>query len=216
MTGGCLPCPEGAHCPGASRAWPLPNYWSANEYVAPTLCPVVTPLTCLGTPLIGATKTVDADSAVSSGGGADAANATAWLTAKDTQRCAAGYTGRLCAECVAGHFKQDALCLACPAAAEINGTLFAAVAVIALMSLAVGLLPSARLGTAVMLFVLLQRAAAIGSAGASSLGSVPLATFFAYLNLINFNVEGQRTEKKKIKRTRKVARLADKRDEVCE
>jgi len=33
--GGCLPCPPGAYCPGGGRAWPLPGWWSLNQFQAP-------------------------------------------------------------------------------------------------------------------------------------------------------------------------------------
>ena len=77
----------------------------------------------------------------------------------------------------------------CPASSQVIGVLFAAVAAIGVLAVAAALLPSARLATAVMLFVLVQRVAAIGASGSSSLGLPALSTFFAYLNLVNFNVE---------------------------
>jgi hypothetical protein len=84
-------------CPGGGRVWPVPDYWSATEYLAPSVCPVVQPRTCSGTPIIGGVATVDSSqaSAAASTAAADGEDTSgaAQVSAKDTQRCEAGYTG---------------------------------------------------------------------------------------------------------------------------
>jgi len=67
------------------------------------------------------------------------------------------------------------------------------VSVIALLAVAVALLPSLRLAQAMQSFSLAQGAAAVGVAGAASspLFAEQLLELFTYLNIINF---GQREE----------------------
>jgi hypothetical protein len=36
--GACARCPAGAVCPGGSRLWPRPGFWSLNEYSVPIPC----------------------------------------------------------------------------------------------------------------------------------------------------------------------------------
>jgi len=37
--GSCVECPAGGYCPGGTRVWPLPGYWSLSEAFTPLACP---------------------------------------------------------------------------------------------------------------------------------------------------------------------------------
>eukprot|EP01006_Ploeotia_vitrea_P055683 TRINITY_DN68023_c0_g2_i3.p1 TRINITY_DN68023_c0_g2~~TRINITY_DN68023_c0_g2_i3.p1 ORF type:complete len:1569 (+),score=598.02 TRINITY_DN68023_c0_g2_i3:697-4707(+) len=80
----CLPCPEGAICPGGYRIWPLPGYWIPTETSPPSRlvkCEVPFLARC-------------------SGG--------------RSSECGTGYTGEFCSDCSVDHFKVAGfLCKSC-------------------------------------------------------------------------------------------------------
>jgi hypothetical protein len=140
LTGLCIPCPQGASCPGGQssaqqtrnhtdfaqcrvsdpcfvscvcvcvcvcvyssggRAWPLPGWWSVDEWSTPISCRM--PEACLGVDLTAA------QAPPPSGNGTQGP-----VDPTDTQRCALGYTGRTCVQCASGFYQVDAgACFTC-------------------------------------------------------------------------------------------------------
>ena len=89
-TGGtCRRCPEHAACPGGSRAWPGPGFWTPHE-AAGTLYPCAPPATtrCRG-----------------------------WSIAARSSACGVGYDPSvpLCGACASGFFLRDGVCTPCTA-----------------------------------------------------------------------------------------------------
>ena len=93
----CRSCPANAFCPGGSRAWPMPGYWTAGEDTAMIYeCPQPSRERCPG-----------------------------WSTSTQTSECGEGYdpTVPLCGACASGFYSRDGQCVACPApgAATVPG-----------------------------------------------------------------------------------------------
>jgi sugar lactone lactonase YvrE len=96
----CLPCPEGALCPGGAVLLPLPGFWCPTASSPPTevyACPQ--PDAALRCPGYAAVTSV--------GGG---------------YGCGTGFRGQVCAACDVGYFPTRGTCAPCP--------LFSAVAVV--------------------------------------------------------------------------------------
>jgi hypothetical protein len=85
----CVPCPEGALCPGGYRAWPLPGYWSSSASSATvTRCRQPASLRCTG-----------------------------WNASLGSSACGAGYLqgSDACGACDSGYYAAtDGTCSACP------------------------------------------------------------------------------------------------------
>lgn len=83
----CRPCPRGAVCPGGSRAWPVPGYWSSAE-TSLSIAPCSHPATerCAG-----------------------------WSQALSTSVCGVGFRGERCQRCTTGYFVSTLRgCAPCP------------------------------------------------------------------------------------------------------
>ena len=85
----CSPCPPGSVCPGGSRAWPLPGYWTPSEASALVLrCPYPSVERCVG-----------------------------WDSASKSVVCGDKYAPLSvgCGACATGHYAaDDGTCEACP------------------------------------------------------------------------------------------------------
>lgn len=160
--------------------WPIPDYWSVTEFEAPSHCPLAH--TCKGTTRIGSTAQIV--------GGTGTAT-----TVKLTQQCEDGYTSVECVRCAPGWYQMSGRCWECPSeqnqTLQITLVLIAACVVIIGLSVALTFLSGNGISMLVMLFVLLQRVAALGTAGTRDLpdNAQAVSTFFSVLNIINFNVE---------------------------
>ena len=168
--GGCLPCPQGAFCPGGGRAWPLPGYWSWSEYQAPTKCIVAE--ACPGyINMAGSDQTAFAN----------------------TQTCATGYEFTRCASCSSGYYQLNSRCYYCGSSVDqsstIAATVIVSVVVMTLLAIVVSTQSSARLSQAIQIFSLLQGAAAIGVAGAqnSPYFGKELHEAMTYVNFSQYN-----------------------------
>jgi len=181
-SGQCAPCPEGAYCPGGGRMWPVPGYWSVDEWTVPTLCRVAE--ACPG---------VDLTTALQPG-----PNGTIIPTQANTGTalCATGYTGRSCVQCAAGWYQLDGgSCFPCGSHTDQTRDLAMAalvsVFVMLVLASAVTFLSAAHLAQWFQLFCVLQDLAVVGADGAKSspMWRAQLVTAFRYISLINFDIE---------------------------
>jgi hypothetical protein len=167
--GDCLPCPLGGICPGGGRVWPLPGYWSWNEWQAPVACARVE--ACPG---------YSAESALSSGG-TDSAYT-------DTQQCTEAYTGARCADCSPGYYQLNGQCFFCGSdvdqSATIALTVIVGLSAMAALAVAAASLSALQLADVINVFVLLQGVAMVGVKGAASspFFGQELSALFTYLN----------------------------------
>jgi hypothetical protein len=167
--GDCLPCPTGGVCPGGGRVWPLPGYWSWNEWQAPVACARVE--ACPG---------YSAESALS-GGDTDSAYT-------DTQQCTEAYTGARCADCSPGYYQLNGQCFFCGSDVDQSATIVLTVLVglgaMAALAVAAASLNALQLSRVIHVFVLLQGVAMVGVKGAASspFFGQELSALFTYLN----------------------------------
>jgi len=173
--GDCLPCPTGGICPGGGRVWPLPGYWSWNEWQAPVACARVE--ACPGF----------SSSSSFSGTNTDAAFA-------DTQQCTEAYTGARCADCSPGYYQLQGQCFFCGSDVDQSATIALTVLVglgaMAALSVAAALLSALVLAHVVNVFVMLQGVAMVGVTGAerSPFFGEELSAFFTYLNFSQWHL----------------------------
>jgi hypothetical protein len=143
----CLPCPDGAFCPGGGRMWPMAGYWSENEFAVATLCH--TRIACPGVNRTAESTPV-------------AIYPKQEIT---TANCNPGYGGAHCAFCEPRFFAFDELCLACGDEREDSTKFISAVIIVTLLFLAFGgavtLLPSHHLGVLVGVTLFLQQVSLI-------------------------------------------------------
>ena len=102
----CMPCPEGALCPGGALLLPLPGYWSPGVEAPPSsLVRCAEPfaeLRCPGTLGLGGNGS----------GGVDPAGS--WWVHGGSPPCGDGFWGAACASCAPRFFATGGLCSACP------------------------------------------------------------------------------------------------------
>jgi len=174
--GGCLPCPAGGHCPGAGRVWPLPGWWSWNEYQAPVEC--IVEEACPG--VVDARGTLLSTNADNSG---------------FTQTCGASYTGAACASCAEGAYRLNGRCYPCMQSSDQSGvlalTVIVGLSLMGLLSLAVAFLSAARLAETVQLLLVAQGVALVGVDAARNLPLFrqEVSMMFGYFNFINADIE---------------------------
>jgi hypothetical protein len=167
--GDCLPCPTGGICPGGGRVWPLPGYWSWNEWQAPVAC--------------ARSEACPGYSSESSLGGGHTHNAYT-----DTQQCTEAYTGARCADCSPGYYQLQGQCFFCGSdvdqSATIALTVFVGLGAMAALAVSAALLSALALAHVVNVFVMLQGVAMVGVTGAerSPFFGQELSAFFTYLN----------------------------------
>ncbi|KNC52790.1 uncharacterized protein AMSG_08679 [Thecamonas trahens ATCC 50062] len=176
----CRPCSDfdGAHCPGGRRMWPLPGFWSDNEYEPPTRCRI--PHACPG--------------AV---GGAGALPLATSNGRRITAVCAAGYTGRFCAACAPGFYSDNGVCRSCGSDssiyAELTVVVLAFVAFMALVAIALVVFSAQRLVMVVAAVVLLQQFSMALRMGfqmvSESEGTPVVAALTRLASIINFEIE---------------------------
>jgi len=181
-SGQCAPCPEGAYCPGDGRMWPVPGYWSMDEWTAPTRCRVAE--ACPGVDLTVALR--------------PGPNGTVLPieTDIDTTPCAEGYMGRSCVQCEAGFYQLDGgSCFPCGShtdqTRELALAALVSVCVMLVLAGAVAFLSAAHLAQWFQLFCVLQDLAVVGADGAKSapMFRAQLVTAFRYISLVNFDIE---------------------------
>eukprot|EP01029_Cantina_marsupialis_P023419 TRINITY_DN583_c0_g2_i2.p1 TRINITY_DN583_c0_g2~~TRINITY_DN583_c0_g2_i2.p1 ORF type:complete len:1219 (-),score=282.24 TRINITY_DN583_c0_g2_i2:1178-4834(-) len=87
MDGFCTDCPSGSICPGGSRIWPQPGFWSINAYTLPQPCDEPAEVRCGG-----------------------------WDESTGEPTCGSLYTGPYCKSCVTGYYPgfNGLECLECP------------------------------------------------------------------------------------------------------
>jgi len=168
----CLPCPPGGCCPGGTRVWAQPGYWSSSESALPAKCTGGTEACPYG-----------AVSAPCKGG-------------KPPQKCGQGYTGPLCGDCAPDHFHRfQVYCTPCSAGGQQREQavlLLVLVIVLLIMGLGCLLLPSAKLDK---LMVGLFKMQIIGQVAMSIVTDLPSqARGLAYLALVNLDLQALRPE----------------------
>jgi hypothetical protein len=89
----CSPCPTGGFCPGGGRVWPLPGYWSYDEFSMPISCNMEE--ACPGAASVASQAMYNTDGS------------------RITSRCADSYTGNACSQCSAGNYMLIHKCQTC-------------------------------------------------------------------------------------------------------
>jgi len=178
--GGCLMCPTGAYCPGAGRVWPQKGYYGYSEYTAPASCLVEEACTGMNSKL---------------GAGSGSGTLAYFAPGNEAAKCNKGYQGVKCADCADGFYQLGDYCYACDASVDQSTQLaliaLAAIAVIVSLSICVAVLSTASLCSAVGSFLMLQQIATIGVSAAPYVPThtKQVQTFFAWFNLINFDLQ---------------------------
>jgi len=159
--------------------WPVPGYWSMDEWTAPTRCRVAE--ACPGVDLTVALR--------------PGPNGTVLPieTDIDTTPCAEGYMGRSCVQCEAGFYQLDGgSCFPCGShtdqTRELALAALVSVCVMLVLAGAVAFLSAAHLAQWFQLFCVLQDLAVVGADGAKSapMFRAQLVTAFRYISLVNF------------------------------
>jgi hypothetical protein len=176
----CSACPDGAECPGGGRAWPLPGYWSYNEFSAPVRC---------AGGVVACPGATGQDTAYPARLNADGS--------RDTRRCTSAYRDDFCADCAEDHYRQESLCRFCgdSSAGAGDGTqprwvLGAAVVFFVVLSVCVALLSTRYLSYVVSGAIVLQQIVTVGGAASTLLvQNKTISQVFNYMSLINFDVQ---------------------------
>jgi hypothetical protein len=136
----CARCPEGAYCPGGWRMRATPGFWNPGEDF-PWVVQCDPPDACLG-----------------------------WIEKAKINKCAVGYTGYACSECVPGYFKLNGLCQVCPQPGPLVVFLTTDILVWVLYALAGAFLENREHFSLVIgLMMSVQQAGSVGSQVASEL-----------------------------------------------
>ena len=110
----------------------------------------------------------------------------------DTRTCSAAYTGQTCSACATGYYMLNGQCYFCGSSVNQDSTiiltLLVSVGAMAVLALAVALLPARPLSRVIQIFTLLQSIAVVGVSGAkdSPYFTEKAIAAMTYLNLINF------------------------------
>src|SRR5262249_18442345 len=150
-------------------------YWSPNELTAPTSCFVSS--TCLGF--------------------SEAQASTEALTIPtgqhDTRRCAEGYTGITCADCVPGRYKVGRVCTECASvdnSAELVLLVIVASVFAFLICVYIALAKSSTLASAVGMMLTFQQMVHVGKTTVSKhVHNNALLGFVNFVSLMNFDIE---------------------------
>ena len=173
-------CPDGCFCTGDGRCWPVPGWWSMGEHSTPISC--VLPGSCPGSLQVAASS--DSPSPVLNADGS-----------RNTQRCAASYTGAVCSVCGLDYYHDGAACRYCGSttSAQVSafvGLLIAAAIIASLVAAVVVLSSPFTLAFRVAVILALQYVVVIGRTAGPLLPSHAswLSSVFTDVSMLNLDV----------------------------